>query len=426
MKRWLSLVLLLWLGVEFVWVRRVEAREIELLKDPSFSNGVVVGYGNTYPNSLDYACIDRWRNVLPGYDEIKWMFTEVSERFYFCDNGATPEVMADRIVYLSPNYGMKKLTIDREAGTLRMEYDTSWEWRGGCNLCKPWSDVDPSLPRYGDPLTNWPHFLVEQLLSSTYTPGPYFQAPDSIPPEERVGLERYQRVEFTGEFKWNSSEKVRPDFNCPPGDWKPNSCEEEVCREDCEVIPDHAIFYVGFILWRKEFLDSSTPDTPNVVYELLPVLYTEDGVVNIGGREEYVMGDQFGDRTFFAKLGEGVTGEAFPLKRGRWVGSKVEVVEFSKEVLRKINPELVPDEYFIAGILIGWEIWGGYRTDIEIRNVSLKAFSWEGDLNEDGKVDIRDVKRAAFLYSISDESGDLNGDGRVNAMDVARVMGLVE
>lgn len=386
----------------------VYAAEKELLFDSWFKNGVVVGYANTYPNQKDEECISRWRNRLINYDNVRWQLIEISERFYFCDNLITPWERENEIAYISPNAGKKQLVIDKTGGKVRMFYDTSWEWRGGCNLCKPWTDVTSQLPQYGDPLTNWPHFLIQQVISSSYKPNIYPPNLNSIPFSERVYLGKYERLVFTGQFRWNESQKARLDFNCPSGDWKPNSCEEEICASNCENIPDHALFYVGFTLWRQNPTYSGE-NNPNVIYALLPLIYTNNGEENIGGNERYLMGDQFGDRTFFAKFGEGATQNVRKLIKNQWVNLEVDVNQFGRETLYFINPAINEKDYFLFSVMIGWEIWGGYRTDIEFQNISLKSQFHS--------------PRILFLtYPGNDNGTDLNSDGKVNGIDFGKML----
>ena len=66
-----------------LFIPQVSAAGTELLDDPKFQNGIAVGYANTYPNSADQTCIDRWKQILPSYNSAKWTFIEISERFYY-------------------------------------------------------------------------------------------------------------------------------------------------------------------------------------------------------------------------------------------------------------------------------------------------------------------------------------------------------
>lgn len=362
--------------------RQAQTSSVELFSDPNFTNGVAVGYANTYPDTPsqnydhnDQSCIQRWSQILPNYSQTKWMFTEISERFFFCDNQSNnPQVTANSISYISPNAGMKQF-ISHRNGHVQMIYDTTWEWRGGCNLCKSWPGVTPSTPTYGNPLSNWPHFLLSQFLSPSYVPSQYDIGQKAIQPSERISLSKYNQLLFSGSFKLNNTNKPDQVFNCPAGDWKPNSCQESICQQNCQDVPNHAIFYVAFVLWRNQWNNPMPANTPNVVYQLLPLVYTENGVVNIGGDKEYLMGDQFGDSTYFAKFGQASTSGVRKLTPGVWVDINIDVNQFSTDVLKFINPSLNPNDYFVAATLIGWEIWGGYQTDIEIRSLSLQGIT---------------------------------------------------
>lgn len=348
----------------------------ELLFDTNFSNGVTVGYANTYPDSQDSQCIQRWKEKIPSYDNAKWMFIEISERFYFCDNNETPTMDSSKISYVSPNAGLKKFTSSKN-GNIRMEYDTGWEWRTGCNLCKmEHPSISSSPPRYGDPYTNWPHFLVSQVLWKDYVPSQYDQGMNIIPASERVYLNRYDSLIFNANIKLKNSEKSLG-IQCPAGDWKPDSCNESVCEGNCDLIPNHALFYVAFVLWRNQKIANGEP---NVIYMLLPLMYTEDGQNPVKFNESMVMPDQFGDGVYFAP---NVTNSSHRvispiLEKGKWANVNIDVYELSRDALQAFEEKqdldvLDPKKYHVSIFLAGWEIWGGYKTDVEFNSLSLKG-----------------------------------------------------
>jgi hypothetical protein len=91
--------------------------------------------------------------------------------------------------------------------------------------------------------------------------------------------------------------------------------------------------------------------------------------------------------------------------------------------LGRLNPNINFSDYFASSVLIGWEIWGGYQTDVEFRNLSLidKSLSGISDINGDGKVDIFDYN---ILISDFGKTGvaefvksDINKDGKVDIFD---------
>jgi len=45
----------------------------------------------------------------------------------------------------------------------------------------------------------------------------------------------------------------------------------------------------------------------------------------------------------------------------------------------------VPEDYFLAALLIGWEVWGGFNTDVEFKNLSLPAWPDLGPLLPNAK-----------------------------------------
>ena len=44
-----------------------------------------------------------------------------------------------------------------------------------------------------------------------------------------------------------------------------------------------------------------------------------------------------------------------------------------------------PEDHFIALMLIGWEVWGGFDTDVEFKNLSLFGCPGSGPLIPDAK-----------------------------------------
>jgi len=76
----------------------------------------------------------------------------------------------------------------------------------------------------------------------------------------------------------------------------------------------------------------------------------------------------------------------------------LDVGDFSRQVLAEINPNLNSDDYFVSVFLAGWEIWGGYKTDIEMKNLSLKGYD-------------------NIVPTTTPLAGDFDGNGVVNLAD---------
>lgn len=325
---------------------------------------------------------------------------EISESLFFCDplnnmSGGNPVIGSNSIAYGSAG-DSKTLFSDRN-GAIRLKYNTGMEYRAGCNLSLPWTYGNPPVtyyPKYGG-VSNWPSLGISQILSSSYIPIPNDQrSPNIIPLAERVNLKKYTTIQFNGDFRLNSLSRTGSECNTDL-DWRPASCPKDptitdptnpnyYCKDACCLpVPNHATFYVSFILWHNIWKYPQDNSVPNVIYQLLPIVYSENGTTNIGGNEENIMGDQAGDRTYFAKLGKGVTANAKKLTIGNseFEHVNIDVAAFSKYVLHKINPDYFNDqnperygEYFVSAYLSGWEIWGGYQTNIEMKNLSLKAY----------------------------------------------------
>ena len=229
---------------------------------------------------------------------------------------------------------------------------------------------------------------------------------------------KYDTLEFNGDFRLNKIIKTGPECNINL-DWRPYGCPTDptitdsvdpnyYCKDACCLpVFNHATFYVSFILWHNTWKYPLDNNIPNVIYQLLPIVYSNDGMTNTGGDRENLMGDQFGDRTFFSKLGEGITSNVKKLTIGNleFEHINIDVIAYSKNVLHKINPSYFNDqnperygEYFVSAYLSGWEIWGGYKTDIEMKNLSLKGYD-------------------NIVPTTTPLAGDFDGNGVVNLAD---------
>lgn len=158
-----------------------------------------------------------------------------------------------------------------------------------------------------------------------------------------------------------------------------------------------------------------------------------------------VMPDQFGDAVYFHQ-----NPHSFPrLQKGEWTAYDVDVVPLSVSMLNHIagtkHIAIIPADYFISIFFTGWEIWGGYDTEVEMKSLHLTGIHdvpdsptptdtvptptsahIPGDLNGDGKVDTTDYDLFVSLYRNADPKANMNGDGTVNIFDYNAFVGFAK
>ncbi len=322
------------------------AAGIELLRDPGFVQGVTQGYANHLPAAEREDCLARWNSR--GLGDAQWAFWEISERLHFAHNPDAPLRAGPGAYEWSTVDLAKQCSIDH--GAVRFRFDTGREWREGGSL---WlSDADGKRPRYGNPATTWPHFLVGQHLVASN------DAMYPIPDHEKLLLDTYKRLRFTLEVKLNRLERS--------SQWDH--------REEFGAA-DHALFYIGFAVMPRE---TQCIAQRGKFYILIPAIYSEGGAAHVQQCAPWLGIDQFGDGVFFSGS------PVYPhLVAGSWVPYDVDVAALVREGLTaaaaRVAPEdrkrsLDPKDYFVAVLLIGWEVWGGFATDVEFRGVSLRGY----------------------------------------------------
>jgi len=317
--------------------------EVELLRDARFVRGVTQGYANHLSPAERAACQRNWESK--GITDAQWLFWEICETLHFADNKATPEVPRRGTYIWSTADKAKQCRIDN--GTVRMILDTGKEWREGGRLDQP--DREGRIPRYGNPLTNWPHFMLGQHLTGNNDP----LAP--IPDADKQILNRHRRLRFMASVRLNRLQKS--------GAWDH--------REEFGAA-NHAIFYVGFVLMPR---CASRISEHGKFYALAPLIYSEGDGRHVPGSLPWLGIDQFGDAVYFS-------GAQPTLKIGTWVEYDIDVKQLIREGLAAASQRALrngwaktylQEDYFLAIVLIGWEIWGGFDTDVEFRNLSLRG-----------------------------------------------------
>ena len=317
--------------------------EVELLRDPLFSRGVTQGYANHLSPAEREDCLRRWQTR--GITDARWSFWEISERLYFAHNPETPLLPGPGAFIWSTANHAKQCRI--ENGSVRMIFDTGREWREGGSLNLPEPDGTP--PKYADPNTTWPHFLIGQHFAKDNDPATH------IPDDEKLRFDQYGRLRFTVDIKLNRLLKSST--------WDH--------RKDYQAA-NHAIFYIGFVVMPTS---ASRVADRGKFYVLAPAIYSEGGNRHVPGSLPWLGLDQFGDGVYFS-------GSQPVLQEGRWVAYDIDVKQIIREGMSAATQKTLArgetriyraEDHFLACLLIGWEVWGGFDTDVEFRNVSLRG-----------------------------------------------------
>ncbi len=302
----------------------------QLLRDTTFGNGVKHGENNTYPAYLESNCRNRWLQKVPSLANASWSFTEIAEKTYFCENSATPTNLAT-LSYASADYS--KQFIDSKNGTVRFIFDSSKEWRQGCQLNLPSGGVQPKFP---DPTGQWtwPHFLLDQVLTSPVSFGTY----NDLVLTAQITLKDIARIGSA---------------DCAITDWNPHP-------------QNHALFYIGLVLTRQ------SGSGPLRFYALVPAFNTYNGSTNVNPAP-WLGGDPVGAQVYYSP-GQPV------LTKGTTTNYNIKVETIAAEAVAAYNQRngtaLALTNYKLSEILIGWEIWGGYKTEVEVKGLALNAYTY--------------------------------------------------
>ena len=110
-------------------------------------------------------------------------------------------------------------------------------------------------------------------------------------------------------------------------------------------------------------------------YILAPAIYSEGENQHVVGSLPWLGLDQFGDGVYFS-------GSQPILQAGSWVPYDIDVKQLVREALSAATQKALPqgktriyrpEDYFFGCLLVGWEVWGGFDTDVEFRNLSLRG-----------------------------------------------------
>lgn len=319
------------------------AQEVELLRDPGFSHGVTQGYANHLPPTERADCLLRWKQR--GIGEAQWAFWEISEQQHFAHNPDTPLLPRPRSYVWSTTDKSKQCLI--EDGIVRFLIDTSKEWREGGSLNMP--DTKGRRPKYGDTSTTWPHFLVGQHFARDNDPATV------IPDDEKLLFDKFRQLRLGIDAKLNRLQK---------SDTQDHRAEFQAAN--------HAIFYVAIVLMPRS---ASRLAEMGKFYMLVPAIYSEGNERHVPGSAPWLGLDQFGDSVYFS-------GAQPTLQSGKWVDYDIDVKQLIREGLAAATQKTTtqgkprtyhPEDYYLGCLLIGWEVWGGFDTDVEFKNLTLRG-----------------------------------------------------
>ena len=330
----------------------------ELLKDASFSNGIQ-SWDSPYP--FAQTCQTNWTNRIATLKDTPWKLIEVGEKMLFCNQDNNPSNGA-QIIYANPmdrgaSAGSKQIVDYKNASDgINMIFNSSQEWRGGCSLTKNDELNGNAKPVYAanNGAWDWQHLLLDQKII------------DLSDANNRLMVNKYNKLTFNVTLKVDSSAKMSSPY---------------YVNGDCPEWKNHALFYVGVVLDDATHID----DIARRMYVIFPAWQTYDG------NNYFKSGPWLGDDPASAKVyftgmvGPGAKYE--PAALGQERSYSIDLQELAAEGIGGYNqkraagiPSWNIDNYAISDIYIGWEIWGGYDTNVTIKNLSLEAYAYTNHL----------------------------------------------
>lgn len=170
------------------------------------------------------------------------------------------------------------------------------------------TDGSQNKPRFGDKDTNWPHFLI----------GRHIEDPSS--PNRELALGKYG-------LRWKSA-----------------------------------------VLRHKNHPERvGNKINVNQIYALVPMFYSENASQH-RNTAPWINADQYGNVVYFAP--------GYPsLAVNKWVNFDIDVERLAVETLgqlkSKYGESLEIQDYHVTMSLIGWEVWGGYQSQVEVKDLAL-------------------------------------------------------
>jgi len=308
--------------------------EIELLKDTKFE----WGFGEFTESNLPKT---QWCEM-PVQPEPAWAVSEIATETHFCQNLPNPK-STDPTIVLESKEGHKKL-ISYKDGRIKLQFDTSAEEKQGCVITNY---------KRGPAGSSWPYYGVIQQIP--------------------IDFADFEELSFSLDVKLNKFE--------------PNIYEQK-CTDYGARIDRYGGFGIVFLLKRK-----GEGYAPENLYWLLIDACSKHwwmGAYEKGesgnkkctsNTEEYILSDDFGIPMYHPLMDSTITfsvDNKHPvLREGEWVSYTVDLKRFAEDGINYQNTEygtrIDLADYQLAHIDLAWEIIGGFDTEIELRNFSLKG-----------------------------------------------------
>ncbi len=268
-----------------------------------------------------------------------WKIVEVADRSYFCANGnrsfASGELFA-------ADASAKSFTSNKR-GQFNLKFDTSKEHAQGCSLWRPDANGQQPLHR-GSRNWDWSHYLLNQYLVEDIA---------GITDAERSELDLENRdFTFSVDVSLNRLRRSGPECG-------------NFTQGAGPLIKNHAILYMGFVLARKD--TQQTEARADGIYLVAPLNFFEgehptgpwlggdanSTLVYIHDRDAYKVPVGVGPRHVEIQVNQLAESAFAKIKRDKGLSYQL-------------------DDYIVAEVLFGWELWGGYETDVTFDNISLK------------------------------------------------------
>lgn len=245
----------------------------------------------------------------------KWKTTEVSTNLYLCDNSQNP-INQNPLVYSSVN-NMKKF-YSYKNGTIKMKLDTSYDEDSGCYIT------------YANNPTHWGHYLIEQPMGN-------------------INFADYSEIRYNLDAKLDDAKKI-------------SNCAQT----------NQARFGIVFLLQNKQGAATASSNTPYFWIMLMPCNTNNYDSSGCDNWPEQIARDQYGIAIYHPSPSQ------YPyLKKGEWKNYNFDLKNMAQNAINyynsKYNGNLKLDDFYLVNHNFGWEIWGGYSTEIDLSNISLKG-----------------------------------------------------
>jgi hypothetical protein len=298
--------------------------KVDLLQDTDFA----LGFKEYFENNLR----ESERCEMPLANDPHWMIVEVATETHFCSNLPNPKSTFPEIIIKSEG-SHKRFTSNLE-GDIILELDSSQEENSGC-----------SITNERTPESSWIHYGINQMID-----------------EDVANLADYEEINFNIDAKLNKFKANIPFQNC--------------------MIYDAPVAKYGGLVMVFLLRDKGKGDDPGdwlwIVFDVCSKHWygpldqsTKECSSN---RNQNLQKDQFGIVIYNPPMGD----EHPALEaNGEWQTYNFDLKEIAKDAIDYYNDEnhneLDVDDYYIEHFQFGWEIMGGFDTELELRDISLQG-----------------------------------------------------